>query len=749
MKSMIAVRRLSVALASIFVLTLGCSNEDTPDAAPTDAGGSATDTSEHESASSDSSPGSETSDSDPAGSSDASTPANDGSNSETDAGSQTDAGTAVSGVCTSVEGEDFDFLTAIGCSRDFERASTQPADSSLPGARSVKTIIDRVDNNRLYFLNTGEYPLHYDFASTHLSAVGDLPVIASQAEFNDNYVSEQRRFYLGTITYYEGPAKWVYEITPYDTASASMLEETFGLLREATYFGKQLHFHPTGETVEATAAELPESIPIVTTDELYDGVDYQPLNLETSTGLLRFRTAAEVDGAYTPFREIVVLDAIPNDISIVSGIITAQFQTPLAHINVLSVNRGTPNMALRGATENEELLALEGKWVELTVGAFDWSIHEITEAEAEAWWEEHKPEPLVVQKMDLSVTDLREASEMIDPEADLGDGIQTAIRAFGAKATNYGAMADAQLDGAFDDLPEVDGDGPIAPGFGIPMFYYDQFMTDNGLYERIEELMAAPEWADPELRSQALKDFKDELRSKPVRQEVIDAVVARADELFPGENIRFRSSTNSEDLGKFTGAGLYDSETGVLGIENDLDDSVAWAMKKVWSQVWNPRAYEEREYFSMNHLDVGMALLVHANFPEEEAQGVAITNNPFDTTGTLPAFFVNAQEGNNDVVTPDLGVTPDAYLHYFYNPGQPIVYTQHSSLVPEGSTVLTTDEAQRLGIALNAIHRYFASAYADVNEWYALEVDFKFDDKNGAEGPRLFIKQARPYPGRN
>lgn len=737
------VRRFAFGLSSSVLLTLGCGddgNTNTP--SPAETSGSASGTpSSSEAPQDNSSAGPTATDVDPG------TAPNDTSGDET--GTGPDPGPAVSGECTSVEGEPFDFLTSIGCTEDFERASTEPADSSLPGARSVKIIIDRVDENRLYFLNTGEYPLHYEFASTHLSAVNDLPVVASQAEFNDNYISEQRRFYLGTITYYEGPAKWVYEITPYDTATPAMLEETFDLLREATYFGKQLYFHPTGEAVETVAKALPESIPIVTTDELYAGVDYQPLNLETSTGLLRFRTAAEVDGTYTPFREIVVLDAIPNDISIVSGIITAQFQTPLAHINVLSVNRGTPNMALRGALENEELLALEGKWVELTVGAFDWSIREITEDEAEAWWETHKPEPLVVQEMDLSVTELREASEMIDPELDLGEGIQAAIRIFGAKATNYGAMADAQLAGAFDDLPEVDGDGPIAPGFGIPMFYYDQFMTDNRLYERIQELMAAPEWSDPDHRAETLKAFKDELRAKPVRQEVIDAVVARAAELFPGENIRFRSSTNSEDLGKFTGAGLYDSETGVPGIDNDLKDSVAWAMKKVWSQVWNPRAYEEREYFSMNHLDVGMALLVHANFPEEEAQGVAITNNPFDTTGTLPAFFVNAQEGNNDVVTPDLGVTADAYLHYYYNPGQPIVYTQRSSLVPAGETVLSADESQRLGIALNAIHRYFASAYADVNPWYALEVDFKFDDKNGAEAPRLFIKQARPYPGRN
>lgn len=651
--------------------------------------------------------------------------------------------------CASEEGADFDALPQLGCTEDFERASAEPADASLPGARSVKIIIDRVDANRLYFLDTTEYPLHFDFAKTHLSAVGELPLIADQAAFNENYTSTQRRFYLGTITYYEGPAKWVYEITPYDTASADMLQESFELVRDNSYFGKELYFRPNGATVEAMAEGLPASIPIITTDELYEGVSYQPLNLGVSTGILRFRTAAEVDGSYTPFREIVVLDAVPNDISIVSGTITAQFQTPLAHINVLAVNRGTPNMAIRDALNEPELVALENQWVELTVGAFDWDIRPISEEEANEWWDKNKPTPLVVQTMDLSITDLREVSEMIDPDVEIGDGIQTAIRAFGAKATNYGALMNAQLAGAFDALPDIDGDGPIAPGFGVPMYYYHQFMTDNGLYDRIQTLMAAPDWADPTLRAEMLDAFKDELRSMPIRQEVVDAVIDRAAELFPGENLRFRSSTNSEDLGTFTGAGLYNSETGIPGVAGDLTDSVGWAMKKVWSQVWNPRAYEEREYFSMKHLDVGMALLVHANFPNEESQGVAITNNPYDTTGTIPAFFVNAQIGNNDVVTPDLGVTSDAYLHYFYNPGQPMVYTQHSSLVAEGETVLDSEQSHRLGIALQAIHKYFASAYSETGEWYALEVDFKFDDKLSPGSPRLFVKQARPYPGQN
>ncbi len=651
--------------------------------------------------------------------------------------------------CLLEEGSDPDSSAQLGCQGDYDILSSEPTDASIPGATSVKTIVDRADNEKLYFQNSKRYCIHWDFAFSHLSGDGK-PIVGDLSTFNSTeYYSPDRRFILGALSYYEGPAKWVYEISPYDTADADMIATAFYKMRENLWVGDDLSFHPTSVTVEGVAKDLPADIPITSTDELYDGVDYQPLNPGTSTGILRFRTADEVDGTYTPYREIVVLDAVPNDISIVSGLITAQFQTPLAHINVLSVNRGTPNMALRNAQENEELKALEGKWVELVVSPFDWKIKEITEAEAESWWEEHKPDPITVNPMNLAVTDLREASEMIDLETmDLKEAISTSIPIFGAKATNYGALARAQLDGAFEDLPDEDGEGPVQPGFGVPMFYYNQFMTENGLYDLMNELMADPQWGDPAFRAVALESFKSQLRLRPMRPEVVADIIARGAELFPGENLRFRSSTNSEDLGKFTGAGLYNSETGDPTIPGNATDSVEWAVKKVWSQVWNPRAFEEREFYSMNHLDVGMGLLVHANFPQEESQGVAITNNPFDTSGLEPAFFVNGQIGNNDVVTPAPGVLPDSYLHYFYSAGQPIVYIQHSTLVPEGETVVSEDEAYRLGIVLDAIHKYFYSAYGGApGEFYALEVDWKFDDKLSPGFPRLYVKQARPYPG--
>jgi hypothetical protein len=649
--------------------------------------------------------------------------------------------------CLLGEGADPDSAAALGCPLDYASLASEPADASIPGATSVKVVVDRFHANQLHFQNSKRYCVHWDFASTHLSG-GESPIVPPLAQFNlTEYYSPDRRFILGALSHYDGPDQWVFELSPYDAADAGLIETAFDIVRDNTWLGADLSFHPTSVRLETAAAELPSDIPITSTGELYAGIDYQPLNPGTSTGLLRFRTAAEVDGTYTPFREIVVLDAVPNDISIVAGQITAAFQTPLAHINVLATNRGTPNMALRGALELKQLKDLEGKWVELRVGPFDWSIREISADEADAWWAEHAPPPLAVQAMDLSVTDLRETSAMLDLSTlPLADAIRQAIPAFGAKATHYGALANAQLSGAFRGLPALDAPGPIAPGFGVPMYYYDQFMRDNGLYARIEALMAAPDWADPVLRAAALEAFKAELRAAPMRPDVVAAIVARAAELFPGENIRFRSSTNAEDLGSFTGAGLYNSETGVPALPNGEKDSVEWAIKKVWSQVWNPRAYEERAYFSMSQLDVGMALLVHANFPEEESQGVAITNNPFDTSGIEPAFYVNGQVGNVDVVTPDRDTLPEAYLHYFGSPGQPLVYTQRSSLVEAGGSVLSPEQSYRLGLGLDAIHKYFAAAYGSSGGWYALEVDWKFDDKRMPGAPSLFIKQARPYP---
>lgn len=629
-------------------------------------------------------------------------------------------------------GEDFDSLPELGCQEDFDQAATEPTDSSLPGARTVKTLVDRVDDGALYFLDTEKYPLHFTFASEHLSAKGDLPVIASQVEFNDNYFSAQRRFYLGAVTYYEGPEKWVYEISPYDTASAEMIEEQFVAVRDATFFGEELYFHPTGDAVERAAAELPDSIPLITTEEIYAGTDYQALNLGSSCGRLVFLTVEELETEHVSYQDIVVLDSAPNDISVAQGIITDEFQTPLSHVNVLSRNRGTPNMALRGATQNEALRALEGQWVSLTVGAFDYSVAGIDASEAEACL--IKPEPIDIHDMDLEVTELADIETLYDPESDLGlrEQVSSHVPAYGGKASHYGPLS---------HVPEANA--PKA--FAIPVYYYDQFMKENGFAERVAGLLADEAFmTDADVRDAALEQLRADMMLAPINADFWDLLVTKLEADYPGIRMRFRSSTNAEDLGDFTGAGLYTSQSGTLG---DPEESVEDAIREVWSSVWYFRAFEEREYNGIDHRKVGMALLVHNSFPDEEANGVAITANPFDTAGVEPGFYVNVQKGESSVVQPPRGITTDQFIYYYSLQGQPVVYLQQSNLVADGERVLTPTQIHDLGVGLEAVHQFFYPAYGENSEtgWYAMDVEFKFDAPEG-ETPVLRIKQARPYP---
>lgn len=634
--------------------------------------------------------------------------------------------------CVIPAGEAPDFSRQIGCEDDFLALASIPLDASIPGARSVKTVIDRPYGNQMYFQNSVKYGIHWDFARAHLSG-GDMIPVPDLGTFNlTEYYSPNRRFILGAVTYYEGRAAWTYEIAPYDTSTAEMIAEGFEIVADSGFFGEELYFHPTSEAVAAVAEDLPSSVEIISTDELFEGIEYQPLNLGTSLGRLRFMKAEQLETEFVNFRDIVVLDAVPNDISVVMGIITAEFQTPLSHINVLSQNRGTPNMALKGAEENEELRALEGKWVRFHVGAFDYTLEEVTKDEADAWWEENRPAAVGVPDLDLSVTALPDIEDLLDPGLPMDEALDLAIPAFGGKASHYSAAT------------RIGEDVPMPGGFAVPVHYYWQFMEQNGFHDRVAGMIADAEFQnDPEVRERRLKELREDMEVAPVDP----GFAALLEEKlraggYDGIRMRFRSSTNAEDLEGFTGAGLYISWTGALG---DPDRPVLDAVRHVWSSVWFFRAFEERSYRSIDHTAVGMALLVHRSFSDEEANGVALTANPYDTSGLEPGFYINVQRGEASVVKPMPGVTTDQFIYHYDFPGQPIVFIAHSNLVPEGCTVLTSKQTYQLGTALKAIHEHFYPVYGS-SDWYAMDVEFKFDGMPGEE-PRLWVKQARPHSG--
>jgi hypothetical protein len=317
----------------------------------------------------------------------------------------------------------------------------------------------------------------------------------------------------------------------------------------------------------------------------------------------------------------------------------------------------------------------------------------------------------------------------------LRDSIKRANNTWGGKAAQYAVLA--TTDGV-----------PLKKAFGIPCYYYYAFMRDNGLFAKVDALLADPQFmADMDVRYQALAGLRADIQAAPLDPTFEAMLAAKLAAEYPGQKIRFRTSTNSEDLEGFPCAGCYESHTG----DPSKWESVRDAIRLAYSSAWLFRTFEERSYYSVDHQTVVMALLVHEFFADEEANGVAVTANIYDTSGLDPAFYINVQQGGDaEVVAPPKGVQSDQILYYFTSPNQPISYLAHSNLIPVGTTVLTKYQLYTLGTALAAIHDRFSAAYGPAignNGWYAMDVEFKFDNSaSPAELATLYIKQARPYP---
>jgi hypothetical protein len=635
-----------------------------------------------------------------------------------------------------------DDLDELGCFSDFTALASTPIDATIPGARSVKVVFDTIDAT-VHFQNSTRFAVHYDWVSTHRSG-GSLPVVPTRASFNTTeYFSPERRFILGAVSFYEGPKTYALELSPYDTASAEMMKTLYDAVVAHTFFGGELVFHPSSDAVAVEAKKLPAAVKQVTTDQLFAGIDYQPLTLATGVGRLRFTTAAETEVNPPSNQDVLVLDQAPNDISVVRGLITQTFQTPLSHINVLSANRGTPNMGLKGALTNETLKALDGKLVKLTVGPLEWSVVEVSTAEAEAFWATHRPTPVTLPSFDFTRTeplDVEACTVLSTDGGTLRDAIKESARSCGGKAAHYSLLR---------KIPEV----PIRPAVVVPIATYEAFMQANGLYTLIDGYLADASFrTDAKVRVAKLAELHAAIMAAPVPQALQDALRAKAATAdFSGSKLRFRTSTNSEDLDGFPCAGCYVSHTG------DPSDwpTVLDAIRETWSSAWSFRTFEERSYYGIDHHSVGMALLITRNFPDqyEKANGVAVTSNPFDEAGLDPALYVNVQYGGDaEVVAPPAGVKSDEFLYYFSQPNQPVTFITHSNLIAPNTTVLTTTQTYQLGRALDAIHTYFSKAYGPASGntgWYAMDVEFKFDNSADPTKPAtLWVKQARPYPGR-
>jgi hypothetical protein len=570
--------------------------------------------------------------------------------------------------------------------------------------------IDRQNGNRIYYINTKRYKFHKDFVNgTYLS------LERGQVFFDNNYLKPNRRFILGTIAYQTPVRRWTFEFWEGDLVPPEQIKLASEIINKS--FFTPVAFKPNSSRQEEASVNL--GLQRVLQTEISKEQDYQALNVAKSLG--RIHVIPKLDEhVEIGFNEILVLDEVPIQLPPVAGIITAKPSTPLSHINLLAKGWGVPNVYIKNA--QELFKEYNGRWVEFDARHDTYTIKQADNSALDEYQKRLK-ERLDVMKphSDLSVTRL----------AGLNEQRASSSIAYGAKSANLGEVTRARLPGV-----------TIPPGFTIPFFYYDQFLKENKLDDAIYQMLNDQKFVhDPAYRREYLARMRERIQQGTINPQLREAVLRRVHLEFPDQGVFARSSTNSEDLPNFSGAGLYSTAPNVRG-DNQLIDAIRF----VWASVWNYEAYEARERAGIEHTKIFMAVLIQEGI-NSESSGVMITADPFNRESTIAnqgSIYISAKRGLGMKVVEGKKVAEQVVFRPKANAVQVLTRSEEDSLltfdanggvkeIPIGGerVVLTDDVIRRLAAAAAGIKRVFGGKDQDI-EWAFMK-------------GQIYIVQARPF----
>jgi pyruvate, water dikinase len=636
------------------------------------------------------------------------------------------------------------------------------------------------------FQDTARFPYHLQFLRS-LPGLEDLsnPSYESWAMYR-----ETRRFYAGVVELLPTaihPGTSASGVLAYTVYTAQAPGELLGSADIISIDeGLRSCVGPLAELlvyVPATSAELAAAradaetlaaggVSFAGRDELRPDTDVEVYSAGEGYGYLRRLTPEQALDEAGP-RDVVVTDTAPSDLGLVAALITNSAQSSVSHLNLRLQEKRIPNARAANFHESSLSEQLEGELVHVTADDGELQVQPTTLEAAEAYWATQRGEPKTPEG-DTSTTAMPALSSLRHTDA----------LSYGVKAANLGELGRA--------LPEANHPAGIA----LPFAAYLEHIESNDLGESVASTIAAAEGGGEAARA-ALELLRDAIRAAPVAESFERRFHAAVERQWGPSGfttrLRFRSSTNVEDLPGISGAGLYESASGCIADDLDEDEdgpslcltdeqraiyeaelerrqaefaaypdrahlpdliedledeltkekSARRALRKVWASLWSERAFEDRQYHGIVHQAAYMGIAVHPALVGEQLEAVAITN--LDSGGDVSTYRVASQLGEVGVARP---VDPTAVAELLtFDRGTDDAVTnvtllQTSSLVEAGTSLWSEERLAELGRLLFVVQDHFETeVYPDISP---LELDVEVDV--AADG-RILVKQARPFVG--
>jgi hypothetical protein len=601
-------------------------------------------------------------------------------------------------------------LPAIKSQADFDRISVTYDPNTPYALPHVMIVIDRQDNNKIYYVNKKRYSFHKDFVNgTYLS------LERGREFFINNYLKPNRRFILGTLAYQLPIRRWTFEFWEGDLIPAELIQLTYDVVNK-TFFAP-VAFKPNSLRQDEASSAL-AGVQRVLQSDIAKEQQYQALNL--AKGLGRIHIIAKLDDhVEIGSNEILVLDEVPIQLPPVAGIITSQPSTPLSHINLLAKGWGIPNAYIKNA--KELLKQYDGWWVSFETLRENYTIKRAGMDQLREY-QRRQAQRLDLLKPRYSLTETR--------LLDLNQQRARSSIAFGGKSANLGEVMFARLAGIV-----------VPNGFTIPFHYYDEFIKNNQLDDVIFGLLNDQKFVhDPAYRREKLVQLRQQIETAEFDPALREKVLVKVAREFAGKGLFVRSSSNSEDLPNFSGAGLYTTVPNVRGDQQLID-----AIRKVWASLWNFEAYEARERVGVDHSKIFMAVLLQEGI-NSESSGVMISTDPFDPENRA-AIYISAKRGLGIKVVEGQRIAEQIIFRPRTNAVQVLTRSAEDSLltfddkggvkevpITGDRVVLTDDVIRRLVRAALEIKRVFGNRDQDI-EWAYMK-------------GQIYIVQARPFiPG--